>query len=334
MPFIRALYFPRLDDTSRQSPPPRLVRLEVILENQTWHADVKRFFNSSEIESFIIDRPASQDSADRRGKSCNICGEKKQNDCACSLLSEISSKELYNVSQEEHAETSYMMTFAALSTADYDDEEPLLERDCDSETEEDCWTRDFLFFKLDGGFPIDIGSSVPGYGNQGSSYATMTRDVEHLQRFFSKLVRDECLVKRRFTPGFQTEIRTMDDSLECRIESMKLNGTEISAQSTPEEQFLNPRELSDSPLRRTQPGNRKSTLVRPQLWRTHRTQSNPPSVQSVGRQIPRATTTLSGLQRRFRISRKYKTAPNLKPPQGPVAGACVGAIRRSWLHFV
>ena len=332
MPLVRALYFPHLDDSSRQSPPPRLVRLEVVLESRTWHASVEKFFSSSEVENFIIDGPCSE-FADCY-KPCNFCGE-KQSDCSCSPLSDVSNDVWGDQLTQESPETSYMMTFAAVSTSDCDDEEPLLDRDCDSESEEDCWTRGFLFFKLNGGFPIDIGSSVPGYGNPGSTYATMTGDIAHLQKFFAKLVRDKNLVERRFTPGFQAELnfgykpthflRSIDDDLERHIESMRLDSVKTPTKP----------KVHAPPVRRTQSAGHRPHLLRQPFSSTRRFRSNSPSLQSIGRptHTPRSITTLGAAQRRLRISKKYKSASNTKSAEAQDAGACVGATRRSWLHI-
>lgn len=332
MPFVRALYFPRLDDSSWQSPPPRLVRLEVVLENKTWHASVEKFFSSSEVENFIINGPCSE-FADHH-KPCNFCGE-KQSDCSCSPLSDVPNDIWGDQLTQESPETSYMMTFAAVSTSDYDDEEPLLDRDCDSESEEDCWTRDFLFFKLNGGFPIDIGSSVLGYGNPGSTYATMMGDIAHLQKFFAKLVRDKNLVKRRFTPGFQAEvnfghksthsIRSIDD-LERHIESMRLDSVKTSTKP----------KVYGPPIRRSQSAGPRPHLLRQPFSSVRRFRTNSPAMQPIGRPThsPRSIITpLRAAQRRLRISKKYKSAPNTKASEAQDAGACVGATRRSWLQF-
>jgi len=333
MPSVRALYFPRLDDSSRQSPPPRLVRLEVVLENRTWHASVEKFFSSSEVENFIIDGPCLE-FADRH-KPCNFCGE-KQSDCSCSPLSDVPNNMWGDQLTQESSESSYMMTFAAVSTSDCGDEEPLLDRDCDSQSEEDCWTRDFLFLKLNGGFPIDIGSSVSGYGNPGSTYATMTGDIAHLQKFFAKLVRDKNLVKRRFTPGFQAElnvghksthfIRSIDDDLERHIESMKLDNFKMP---------MKPK-VYGPPIRRTQSTGLKPHLVRQPFPSARRFRSNSPAVKSIERPthtVRPTTTPLRAAQRRLRISKKYKSVSNAKAAEAQDGGACVGATRRSWLQF-
>ncbi|KAF8421457.1 hypothetical protein EV426DRAFT_705772 [Tirmania nivea] len=333
MPFVRALYFPHLDDSTRQSPPPRLVRLEVVLENRTWHASLEKLFSSSEVENFIIDGPCSE-FADCH-KPCNFCGE-KQSDYSCSPLSDVPNDVWGDQLTQESPETSYMMTFAAVSTTDCDDEEPLLDRDCDTESEEDCWIRDFIFFKLNGGFPIDIGSSVPGYGNPGSTYATMMGDVAQLQKFFAKLVRDKNLVKRRFTPGFQAELnlahksthflRSIDDDLECHIESMRLDSVKTPTK---------PR-VYGPPVRRTQAAGLRSHLLRQSSSSARRFRSNSPAVQSIGRSThtPRSITiSLRVAQRRLRISKKYKLASNTKAVEAQDVGACVGATRRNWLQF-
>ncbi|RPB25826.1 hypothetical protein L211DRAFT_835886 [Terfezia boudieri ATCC MYA-4762] len=320
MPFVRALYFPYLDDSFRQSPPPRLVRLEVVLESRTWHASVEKLFSSSEVENFIIDGPCSE-FVDCY-KPCSFCGEKQSN-CSCSPLSDVPDNVWGDQLTQESPETSYMMTFAAVSTSDCDGEEPLLDRDCDSESEKDCWTRDFLFFKLNGGFPIDIGSSVPGHGNSGSTYATMMGDIVHLQKFFAKLVRDKNLVERRFTPGFQAELnfghkqthflRSIHDDIERHIESMRLESVKTPTKP----------KVYGPPVRRTQSAGRKPHLLRQPLSSTRKFRSNFPAVQSIRRPIhtPRLIITpLRAAQWRLRISKKYKSAPNTKATVAQDAG--------------
>ena len=292
--FIRALYFPRLDDSSRQSPPPRLVKLEVVQENQTWYADVTKFFNLSQVENFIIDGPY-QDLTSLQ-IPCNTCGENHSN-CTCTPAGEVEETKSVHPRCDHFAETSYMMAFAA--TNDYYEDEPLLDREYDSEPEEDCWTRDFLFLKLDAGFPIDIGSTTPRNGNPGANYATMTRDVEYLQKFFVKLVQNNNLATKRFTPGFQAEdnlARLTTFRQYYRFESLNIPPKSKEQLPFCSEFF----ESSERTIRRTQSARFKSHLIRKPSWSMRKVGNSSPAILTFERPpVTRATTT-----RLFRLQRQ------------------------------
>lgn len=319
MPFVRALYFPRLEDSTRQSPPPRLIRLEVILENHTWHADVRAFFNSTEIENFIIDGSSHEATSPRK------CCEVNEEGCLCST---IETQKWPRRHWKELVDTSYMMTFAAITSKDdCDNDKPLLEREFESEPGENCWTREFVFFKLNGGYPIDIGTE-PGYGISG---AIMAADIELLQNFFTKLVRDQDLVKRRFTPGVEEDSSASKPKQRRRSTTQHNGGYPESTKLT----SLQPKShLSFA---------RDST--RPNAFSIRRTQStrHKPSWDSNCMRTTKAATEslkftrsppapLATIQKRLHLSRKHRAKLNSEETQR--VKECPTPSPRSWLHFV
>lgn len=192
MPTVRALYFPRLYSTPNYDPSPRFVRVEVTIEERQWRADVHAFFPISETEHLIIEGPSRSDVRPCGGRGEVCVGTARAVMRPWTRLKTIGRT-------KENAHTAYAMAFAATpSMEDYRSEEPLLEREPSFEEERDnCWDREFLFFKLRAGYPIDIGSPTLGCCDLSSH---LVQDMKFLKFFFGQLVRDKALVLRRFAP--------------------------------------------------------------------------------------------------------------------------------------
>ncbi|KAI5798012.1 hypothetical protein DFH27DRAFT_526056 [Peziza echinospora] len=355
MPFIRALYYPRLDEKSRETPPPRIVRLEVKIERHTWHAQVASLFPSTDIQSFTIDGPSTGCLGSI--ETCGNCGV-YEDICLCTGIpgqdTFLLDSEKINRQLDELADTSYMMSFAAIEPQDeIDADEPLLDRESPSdEPNENIWARELLFIKLSGGLPIDIGTAIPGCGDPTSILAT---DIDRLKKFFSSLVGDKALVKRRFRPKVEDAGRPVESSRRIRSSSVRQPALSFSSQkqttqsiSIPEDDISRGRVTY---LRRTQSARIKASFsprvsfdcvqkttttvvqveVREEVSRQSSTQvpspPHPPPTE-ICKLKRYSSAPILNTPQKSAFTRKHKIRPKIEEILR------YAASRRSWLHCV